>query len=122
MLTASVTTTTTHQLVLKPTLKKKLLLALRTYVELRAERKALKLAQIKQAKIVEDIQVEVGESSLVVEGFKSTMVAPNRHQLNKKKFVALGGNLEILEAAMESKPGKAYPKITAPGEQDDDDE
>lgn len=123
MLTTSVTATTAHQLVLKPTLKKKLLLALRTYVELGAQKKAIELARSKQSKIVEDIQVELGESSLDIEGFKSTIVAPIRKVLDQKQFVALGGNLDILDAAMIPTPGKSYMKITPPGgngERDDE--
>ena len=110
----SVVATTTHQLVLKPTIKKKLLLALRTYVELGAQKKALDLARSKQSKIVEDIQVELGESSLDIEGFKSTIVAPVRHTLDKKRYVALGGDLDLLERSMVDTPGKSYVRITPP--------
>ena len=109
-----ITATTTHQLKLAPQLKKKLLLALRTYVELGAQKKALDLARSKQSKIVEDIQVELGESSLDIEGFKSTIVAPVRHTLDKKRYVALGGDLDLLERSMVDTPGKSYVRITPP--------
>ena len=119
-LAAAITATTTHQLKLAPQLKKKLLLALRTYVELGAQKKALDLARSKQSKIVEDIQVELGESSLDIEGFKSTIVAPVRHTLDKKRYVALGGDLDLLERSMVDTPGKSYVRITAPSEAKDD--
>lgn len=115
MLTTSVTATTTHQLMLKPTLKKKLLTALRTYVELGLQKKAIEFARSKQSKIVEEIQVELGESSLDIEGFKSTIVAPIRKVFDKKLFVALGGNLDLYERAMVATPGTPYMKITPPG-------
>ena len=120
-LATAITATTTHQLKLAPQLKKKLLLALRTYVELGAQKKALDLARSKQSKIVEDIQVELGESSLDIEGFKSTIVAPVRHTLDKKRYVALGGDLDLLERSMVDTPGKSYVRITPPGATYDDD-
>ena len=112
--TVAATATTTHQLVIAPQLKRKLLLALRTYVELGVQKKALDLARSKQSKIVEDIQVELGESSLDIEGFKSTIVAPVRHTLDKKRYVALGGDLDLLERSMVDTPGKSYVRITPP--------
>ena len=119
--TVAVTATTTHQLVIAPQIKRKLLLALRTYVELAAQAKVLKLAKKKQTKIVEAIQVELGETSLDIEGFKATLVAPVPKKLDRKLFVALGGNLELLDAAMVDNPSEPYVKITAPGVADDDD-
>ena len=120
--TVTVTALTTHQLALSPQIKRKLLLALRTYTELSAQAKALQLAKHKQSKIVEDIQTELGESHIEIEGFKATVVAPIRHTLDKKRFVALGGDLDILERAMVDQSGKAYVKITAPNIADDNDD
>ena len=117
----AVTATTTHQLVIAPQLKRKLLLALKTYTELTAQAKVLALAKKKQGSIVEEIQTELGESSIDIDGYKSTIVAPIRKVLDRKRFVALGGNLDILDQAMIDTPSKAYPKITAPGAADDDD-
>ena len=118
----TVTATTTHLLKLSPQIKKKLLLALRTYVELGAQKKALDLARAKQSKIVEDIQVELGESSLDIEGFKSTIVAPVRHTLDKKRYVTLGGDLDLLERSMVDTPGKSYVRITPPNGNGSEDE
>ena len=120
--TVAVTATTTHQLVIAPQIKRKLLLALKTYTELSAQAKVLALAKKKQSGIVEGIQTELGESSIDIDGYKSTIVAPIRRVLDKKKFIALGGNLDIYEAAMIDTPSKAYPKITAPGIANDDDD
>ena len=62
--------------------------------------------------------IESGEQSLAIDGFKSTMVFPNRSKLDKKKFVALGGSLELLEKATVSTPGKPYVKVSLPGEKE----
>ena len=118
--TVSVTATTTHQIVIAPQIKRKLLLALKTYTELAAQAKVLELAKKKQGSIVEGIQTELGESSIDIDGYKSTIVAPIRKVLDRKRFVALGGNLDILDKAMIDTPSKAYPKITAPGEVKED--
>ena len=117
----ALTATTTHQLVIAPQLKRKLLLALKTYTELSAQAKVLALAKKKQGSIVEGIQTELGESSINIDGYKSTIVAPIRKVLDRKRFVALGGDLGVLDQAMIDTPSKAYPKITAPGAADDDD-
>ena len=118
----ALTATTTHQLTIAPQIKRKLLLALRTYVELNEQAKAIKLAKAKQMTVVEGIQTELGESSIDIDGYKSTIVAPIRKVLDKKKFIALGGNLDIYEAAMIDTPSKAYAKITAPGTTNGDDD
>lgn len=113
--------TTTHEVVLKPAVRRQLLKELRLWAELHAQEKAIKLAKSKHAHAVESMQTELGESSIDLEGFKSTIVAPMRSSLDKKKFVALGGKLEILEKATVQVPGKSYLKITAPGAGKDED-
>ena len=118
----ALTATTTHQLTIAPQIKRKLLLALKTYTELAAQAKVLALAKKKQGSIVEGIQTELGESSIDIDGYKSTIVAPIRKVLDKKKFIALGGNLDIYEAAMVDTPSRAYAKISAPGVTNSDDD
>lgn len=117
-----VTATTTHTITIEPKLRRQLLKELRLWAELHAQEKAIKLAKAKHAKTVEDIQTEVGESTLDLEGFKSTIVAPMRKKLDKKKFVALGGKLDLLEKATVETPGKAYVKITPPGGKDEEED
>ena len=117
----ALTATTTHQLTIAPQIKRKLLLALKTYTELAAQAKVLALAKKKQGSIVEGIQTELGESSIAIDGYKSTIVAPIRKVLDRKRFVALGGDLEMLDKAMIDTPSKAYPKITAPGAVNEED-
>lgn len=119
---ASVVATTTHELQIKPTVKRKLMTALKTYAVLAAQKKALKLAMQKESRIVEAIQVELGESSIDIEGFKATIVAPIKNKFDKQRFVTLGGDLDIFEKAHIATPGKSYVKITAPGAKDGDDD
>lgn len=118
----SITATTTHQITITPAVKRQLLKELRLWAELHQQEKAIKLAKTKHAKAVEAIQTELGESSVDLEGFKSTIVAPIRKKFDKIKYVQLGGKLDIYDGAMVDTPGKAYLKITPPGAGDEDDE
>ena len=95
---------------------------MQTYTELALTKKAIKVAQAKQTKIVEDIQVELGETSIDIDGYKSTIVAPIRHILDRKQYVALGGDLELLDKAMIESPGKSYLRITPPGAERESDD
>lgn len=123
-LSTAVTTTATTAVQIKPTVKKKLLTALKGWAEQHLKEKAAAEEKTKYVKEVLEIQVDLEESQIEVEGFKSTVVAPKgRKTLNRKKFVKLGGNLEILDAAYEEgEPGNAYPKITPPGAKEHSDE
>lgn len=124
-LTVETTVTAKHELKLSPALKKKLMTALKTYAELQEQAKAIEAAKKKQADIVEDIQVDLGESSISIEGFKATIVTAFRKAKTwKQTFVKMGGDIEILNRAEEASkvPGKAYVKITPPGGSDSDDD
>ena len=65
--------------------------------------------------MVAEIHAELEESSVEIEGFKSTLVAPMKSMFDKKKFVRLGGRLDLIEAATSKVPGKIYVRITPPG-------
>lgn len=122
MPTTSITAIATTEIKLQPSLKAKLLTAIQLYLECGNKIRALKAGQAFQAKTIEDIQVDLGESSLDIDGYKSTIVAGTTKSLDKKKFVALGGRLDLLEAAMVEKPKKPYVRITAPGASEGEDE
>ena len=115
----SVTATTTAEVQLQPAVKKKLLLALRTYVGLKDEQKALDAAKDKVKATVGDILEDVGESSLKVNGFTTTWVGGTRRVLNRETFARLGGDLAMLDAAYEDKSNKPYVKISVPGDTED---
>ncbi len=91
------TATTTHELQLKPAVKKRLLTELRTYADLAVQRKAIDEKMAGCRGVVEEIQTELEETSVELEGFKSTIVAPMCTTFDKKKFVRLGGDLAIYE-------------------------
>jgi hypothetical protein len=113
-LTAAVTTTTVQTVTLKPTIRKKLLTALRTYAGLKDQEKVLDLAKKKARGTVQEVLEEVGETSLKLEGYTATMVAPTKKVLDRKKFVQLGGDLALLDAAYVEQDTTPYIKVTTP--------
>jgi hypothetical protein len=121
-LQASVTTTTTHVVKLSPAVKRELLTKLKTYASLKSQRDAIDHAMKGHRTGVEEIMEKVGEASLSVEGFKTTIIAPVRKgKFNPKKAVALGIPMEkILKAMDPDEPGTSYVKITVPGDKDDE--
>lgn len=120
--TVSATTTTTVQKTVKlaPALRRKLVTALKTYAELATQVRALEHAKKGQSDIVREIQVDLGEDSLLIEGFKTTLVSPVKKTLNKKKFVAKGGDLALLESCYDEIPSSDYVRITPPGNKEGD--
>ena len=118
-LTQTVVATTTHQVKIEPKLKRRLLVELRTYAELKSQQAALKKAMDKKRANIEDVLGDIGESSLSVEGFKTTLVAPVRTVLDEKKLIANGVTMDQIEASKTQKATKPYVKVTCPGDRDD---
>jgi hypothetical protein len=116
MPTLSATTTTIQTVALKPTLRRKLLVALQIYAELRDQETVLDLAKKKQRGIVQGVLEEVGETSLKLDGYTATIVAPAKKVLDRKKFVQLGGDLALLDAAYVEQDVTPYVKVTVPKE------
>lgn len=110
------TTTTTTEVKLKPTLKRKLLTQLKTYHELKQDLKVIEAAMDRHRAIIEECVIESGEQSLALEGYKTTMVFPIRSTLDKKKLIEQGVTLAQIENATISKPGRHYVKVTCPGD------
>lgn len=121
-LSQTVTTTTTTVVKLTPALKKKLIVELKTYTSLRDQKKALELAMKKHSGAVEEIMETAGESSLEVDGFKTTIIAPVRKKLDPKRLVALGVSTETIAKATTEVPGTPYVKISKAGEKDESDD
>ena len=117
-MSTTVTTTTTHEVTLKPTLRRRLLTELRTYGELKAQRAALDLAMTKHRSAIEGYLGETGEASLSLEGYKVTLVCPITSRLDKMKLVEQGVTTAQIEAATVTTPGRSYVKVTVPGERD----
>lgn len=122
MPSATITATTTQTLTLKPTIKRKLMVALKSYMGLKGQREVIDEAMKKARATAGEILMETGESSISVEGFKTTLVAPVRKVFNKQKFIALGGNLDFYNAAMDDVPGTPYTKITTPSDRGSNDD
>jgi len=120
MPTLAATTTTTQTVTLKPSLRKKLLMALRTYVTLKETEKVAKAAKDKQRGIVGECLEEVGEITIKLEGFTATFVAPGKKVFDRKKFVELGGDLTIYDAAMINVDVKPYVKVSTGGSKDEE--
>src|ERR1035437_2986759 len=112
MLTA--TTTVTQTVELSPQLKRQLLNELKAYQDLHAQREALELALTNKKANIGKLRVRSGEKSLELEGYKISLVEPVRKELDRKKFVELGGSLAMLDNATVSRPTKSYEKITFP--------
>lgn len=118
----SVVATTTHEVKLAPSLRRKLLQEFKIYAQLKTQLDTIKSAMDKHKGNIAALRDETGEMSLSLEGFKTTLVAPIRKKFDKKVFVREGGDLAIYEAAMVDVPSAPFEKITCPGSRDGDDE
>ncbi len=119
-LSQTVTTTQTTEVKLKPTLKKKLLLNLKTYQSLRDQLKAIEAAMDKHKAVVQECMNEAEEEKLSIDGFKTTMVFGVNSRLDKELFVQQGGTLAQLANATVTKPSRPYCKISCPGDKSHD--
>lgn len=122
MPSATVTTTTTQEVKLKPQVKRKLLTELRAYAQLKSERDALDHAMKGHKASIEELMETTGESSLSVEGFKTTLVAPVKRTLDRKRLRMAGVTEAQLDAGTIETPTKPYIKVTVPGSKEDGDE
>ena len=114
------TTTITKTVTLKPTLRRKLVTELKAYAELKVQLAALEHALKKHKTAIEECVFESGETSLTVDGFKATMVAPVTSRLDKQRLVALGVTTAMIEEATITTPGRPYLKVTIPGTREDE--
>jgi hypothetical protein len=115
----TVTTTQIEEVRIEPKLKKKLQARLEAYAAQKAKLTPIYEEMDRLKAELDDIRQDLGVMSLDVEGSKITMVAGIYRKLDKKKFVALGGDLKILQLATIEKPKKPYTKITLKGEKDE---
>lgn len=120
----AVTATTTTEIRIAPQLKKQLLTKLNTYASMKQKRDELDAAMKLNRVEVEEIMEKVGETSIAVDGFKTTLIAPIKRRLDPKKLVKLGVSMDTINAATVETSGTPYVKITVPGakavEGDDD--
>lgn len=62
------------------------------------------------------IRTRIGEVTISVDGFRSTLVWPVRSKLDKKKLLRLGVTQAQIEQATTTKPGRPYELVTCPGD------
>lgn len=90
--------------------------ALLEYQRNQARIKGLEAAQERLKADVAMIREDIGETSLTLDGFTVTLVAPTRATLNKKRLIALGCSPAWLIEATDITPTKSYDLITLPGQ------
>jgi hypothetical protein len=112
------TTTTTEEIRLSPTLRRKLLMKLKTYAELHTQKKAIEAAMDRHKAEIGALREDTGHQSIEIEGYKVTQVAGVRKKFDAKRFVANGGDLAIYNNSMIDVPNRPYEKVTLPGEKD----
>jgi|SRR6266853_5765531 len=116
----SLTATTVQEIQIKPALRKRLLTELKVYAEIVGQIKALESAKDKHKEAIGAIREETGEQKLEIDGFSVTLVAPIRKKFNPKKFVSLGGDLQIYNNAVEDVTSRPYEKISIPGTKEEE--
>jgi hypothetical protein len=125
------TTVTKNEVRIQPKTQRKLLAELRAYGSIAAEAKSLKVSMDgHRARVLEIGNEEVGEAKFEIEGYKVALVndAEDRRLDKQKliKFLVSDGHYSVksaetlLERATTCKSKKAYAKITAPGEERED--
>lgn len=116
----SVTTTVTEEVQLTTKQRQKLLQELKVYRELKQQREAIDLAMDKHKAAIAAIRDETGEMSLKIDGFTTTLVAGSRKKFDPKKYVTLGGDLDLYNKAVKVTPIAPFEKITCPGDKEQD--
>ena len=119
-LETTVTATTKQDITLTPSIRRKLITELKLYQELRLQLKTIEHAIDRHRNLIGQIRDDTGEQSIALEGFTVTLVAPVRKKFDAKKYVLLGGDLEIYNAANVDTPSKAYDKISCPNDRMED--
>jgi len=118
----TVTVTTTQEVKISPSIRKKLLTELKVYAEIVGQIKVLESAKDKHKEAIGAIREETGEQKLEIDGYSVTLVAPIRKKFSPKKFVSLGGDLAIYNQAVEDVTSRSYEKISIPGTPQEDGE
>ena len=118
----TVTVTTTQEVKISPSVRKRLLTELKVYAEIVGQIKALESAKDKHKEAIGAIREETGEQKLEIDGYSITLVAPIRKKFNPKKFVSMGGDLQIYNNAVEDVTSRPYEKISIPGAKEDSNE
>jgi hypothetical protein len=117
--------TTTNEVKLATTIRKKLLSYLQTYLDASQQMKELKATKEDAAKAIRKIRESTGASSIQLDGWTMTNVPGesfDRDATYKKLMKLCGLTIDQIKACEVYKPKKAFEKITAPGASGGDDE
>lgn len=117
-LQTTVEATTTTEVELKPSVRRKLLAELRAYASLKEQRDALSEQMDTKKVAIGAIREATGEQSIALEGFKVTEVRGVSSKLDKKKLLLQGVTMAQIEAATTTSPKKPYELVTVPGEKE----
>ncbi len=102
-----------------PEIVAKLEATLATYHDLKMQRDLLDEAMDAEVKKIRGEMDLLGVKKLEIGGTPCTLVEGTSSKLDKMKFVALGGSLEMLKRATISKPKKAYLRVGAARDEED---
>lgn len=114
------TVTTTKDIVLKPSVARRLRTELTGYQSVKQQIKALEAKADAHKEAIDTLRDETGETSLKLDGFTITMVAGTRRVFNPKAFVAAGGDMAIYNDSFDIKPNRPYTKVSLPGSKDEE--
>ena len=60
------------------------------------------------------------QNGVKIEGFSVKHISPTRKKFQRKRFIDLGGDLAVYDAACPEVPTKSFTKINVPGERDEE--
>lgn len=112
----TVEATTTHEVQLTRLQQRKLRTELKAYQDLLAERKALDAAIDDHKAAIDRFREQIGEKSLLFEGYRVTLVEGVSTKLDKKRLIGMGVSPAQIEEATVTTPKKPYLKVSLPGE------
>jgi len=114
--TLQTTTTVTQEVILKPSVRRRLLVEFKAYQALKAQVDALEEKMNAHKAAAGLLREGTDQKSLSLDGFKITKVTGTTKKLDKNKLCELGCALAWIEEATTEKPKKPYELITCPGE------
>lgn len=118
MPTLQATTTVTQEVILKPSVRRRLLVDLKAYAEMKAQRDVLDFKMGKFKESIEATRESTGEVKLELDGFRIALVSPTRSTLSKKLLLENGVTMGQIENSTVVKATKSYCKVTVPGEKE----
>lgn len=110
--------TATTEVELAPALKRKLLMNLNTYADLKSQADELKEEMAAVAAVIEDLRVEADAKSIRVDDYLVTLVdGGTTTKYDDRKLLAAGLTPAQLESCKVTKPKKGHTKITIGGKE-----